>query len=261
MTYRICEKDSHLCNNNGSNRLIYDDCYYNQYIHGSVSPFIYQMYEGKFENCGKCRKDHFYHPYDLVDVESELRNQTRPASGCGAWKYNPNTRQPACKTFKSQPVKFEDPTRRYYYMDNPLDKQIGHYYKMQQPNYVPSPYNPAAPHRIPRRMPQPAPQESDLPAAEPVNAPQVVISTDPEKAILPAEKVEEDKIEGFRPIRRPMVRTPGKCLNSDTARCNLRGFSTFDPSVPVVYPPELCPIVFNNIKKPNGPGYFIPNYI
>ena len=73
MTNRICEKDSHLCNNNGSNRLIYDDCYYNQYIHGSVSPFIYQMYEGKFENCGKCRKDHFYHPYDLVDVERELK--------------------------------------------------------------------------------------------------------------------------------------------------------------------------------------------
>jgi hypothetical protein len=43
---------------------------------------------GKNENCGKCKYDKFWHPYDLVDVESELRNQTRPASKCGAYRYN-----------------------------------------------------------------------------------------------------------------------------------------------------------------------------
>ena len=30
--------------------------------------------------------------------------------------------------------------------------------------------------------------------------------------------------------------------------------STYDKSVPVTYAPEMCPIVFNNIKKPTSSG-------
>lgn len=31
--------------------------------------------------------------------------------------------------------------------------------------------------------------------------------------------------------------------------------STFDRSAPIIPIPELCPIVFNNIKRPTGPGF------
>ena len=231
MTNKFCEQNPFACDNNGSNRRIYDDCYYKQQLHDSVNPFFYMMYEGKHENCNKCRKDKFYHPYDLVDVESELRNQTRPLSACGGWKYNPNTKRPACQTTKSQPIKFESPFTNYIYHDNPTEKLIGHYYKMNQPN----------------------------------------IENKESKTTETTETTETTKpstVEGFKntyekPMRvdNPMISQPIKCMNSDTCTCNLHGFSTFDESVPVVYPPELCPIVFNNIKKPTNPGYFIPNYI
>lgn len=31
--------------------------------------------------------------------------------------------------------------------------------------------------------------------------------------------------------------------------------STFDPSNPIVMPPEACPIIQNNLVRPTGPGY------
>lgn len=33
--------------------------------------------------------------------------------------------------------------------------------------------------------------------------------------------------------------------------------STFDPSVKPVFAPDVCPIVYNNIPKPTGPGYVL----
>lgn len=73
-----------------SNRQIYDVCAYEQWLHTSTTPLNYALYMGKNENCGKCRYDKFWRPFDLVDVESELRNQTRPVSRCGILKYNKN---------------------------------------------------------------------------------------------------------------------------------------------------------------------------
>jgi hypothetical protein len=35
--------------------------------------------------------------------------------------------------------------------------------------------------------------------------------------------------------------------------------STFDKSVPIIAPPDLCPIVHNNIKKPVSKGYTMPD--
>lgn len=72
-----------------SNRLIYDNCSYQKELYESVSPLNYMLFEGKFENCNKCLYDKFWRPFDLVDVESELRNQTRPLSKCDQFKYNP----------------------------------------------------------------------------------------------------------------------------------------------------------------------------
>lgn len=72
-----------------SNRLIYDNCAYKKEIFESTSPLLYQMYEGKHENCNKCVSNKFWRPYDLVDIESELKNITRPNTKCVELKYNP----------------------------------------------------------------------------------------------------------------------------------------------------------------------------
>lgn len=74
-----------------SNNLIYDNCSYQQYLNNIQEQAHYRLYQGAYENKNKCRFDnHFIHPYDVVDVESELRNETRPASNCNMFKYNPN---------------------------------------------------------------------------------------------------------------------------------------------------------------------------
>jgi hypothetical protein len=76
-----------------SNRQIYDNCNYQKALYESTSPLSYLLYQGKFENCGKCIYDKFYTPYGLVDIETELRNQTRPLSNCDQFKYNPNCKR------------------------------------------------------------------------------------------------------------------------------------------------------------------------
>src|SRR5271156_5964704 len=35
--------------------------------------------------------------------------------------------------------------------------------------------------------------------------------------------------------------------------------STFDPSRPVVFDPQVCPIVYNNIPRRTHPGYHLPS--
>ena len=73
-----------------SNRSIYDNCAYSKQLYESTSPLKYQLYQGKYESCQKCRYDKFWTPYQLVDIETELRNQTRPLSKCDQFKYSPN---------------------------------------------------------------------------------------------------------------------------------------------------------------------------
>ena len=82
-----------------SNRLRYDNCAYAKTLAESVSPFAYMMYDGKFENGGKCKLDNAWRPYykEVVDVESDLKNITRPATKCPSLKYNPNCKKsPGC---------------------------------------------------------------------------------------------------------------------------------------------------------------------
>lgn len=97
------------CQNYGSfNRQIYDRCAYQKELYESTSPLQHQLYEGKFEHCGKCTfEDQFYRPFDLVDVESELLGINRPSSHCPQFKYNPNCQasKMCVSTFdKSMPV-------------------------------------------------------------------------------------------------------------------------------------------------------------
>ncbi len=81
-----------------SNRQIYDCCNYAQTLQQSVDPLQYNLYFGAGENCSKCidKKAWFKQDRQVVDIESELRNQTRPLSRCDFLKYNPN-----CKTSDS----------------------------------------------------------------------------------------------------------------------------------------------------------------
>ena len=76
------------------NRLSYDNCAYQKRLYESTSPLLYQLYDGKFENCDKCTyKNKFWRPYDLVELESELLNITRPNSKCAQLKYNPDCKK------------------------------------------------------------------------------------------------------------------------------------------------------------------------
>jgi hypothetical protein len=82
----------------GYNRLSYDNCAYEKKLNESVSPLMYRLYEGAFQNCNKCTyQNKFWRPYDLVDLESELKNITRPNTKCPQLKYNPDCkRSPNC---------------------------------------------------------------------------------------------------------------------------------------------------------------------
>lgn len=77
-----------------SNRQVYDCCKYAQDLKQSVDPLQYNLYFGAQENCSKCidKKAWFKQDVDVVNVESELWNITRPLSDCDQYKYNP-----ACK--------------------------------------------------------------------------------------------------------------------------------------------------------------------
>lgn len=60
----------------------------------------------------------------------------------------------------------------------------------------------------------------------------------------------------LRNLPRPSTRCPERKYDP---RCPRSEYcqSTFDKSVPITYPPDLCPVVCTNIKKPQNPGYAI----
>lgn len=81
------------------NHLSHDICAYNKFLKESVSPLAYQLDPLKFENCNKCRiqigtpggtaVSHING--NLVDLENDLRGQTRPLTHCPSHKFHPNT--------------------------------------------------------------------------------------------------------------------------------------------------------------------------
>jgi hypothetical protein len=78
-----------------STRLPYDPCAYNKHLSESVAPYAYQMFDGKFENCSRCVYDHYTRPFDgdITDVDSDLKNISRPTSKCPSRKYNPECKK------------------------------------------------------------------------------------------------------------------------------------------------------------------------
>lgn len=120
----------------GSNRLIYDNCSYQKQLYESTSPLSYQLSQYKYENCNKCVSDKFWTPYQLVDIESELKNQTRPLSHCDQFKYGPNCRTSGLclSTFnKSVPVVPAPEVCPIIYNNIPRQTKPG--YNLPNPNF------------------------------------------------------------------------------------------------------------------------------
>jgi len=105
-----------------SNRLIYDEETYQTNLNQSVGTYAYVLDPIRFENYNKCRMElgiiggtsvsHIQG--NLVDLESELRGQTRNASLCPASKYMPSKltednsyHQPANIRIKGTPARQE----------------------------------------------------------------------------------------------------------------------------------------------------------
>ena len=85
-----------------SNRLIYDECAYKKSLEESISPLKYMMYPGKYDNDSKCRIEFglvggngvSLFCGNLVDLESDLRGQTRLNSNCPTKMYSPPSEKP-----------------------------------------------------------------------------------------------------------------------------------------------------------------------
>lgn len=81
------------------NRLMYDQCSYKKDLDQSVGTLGYLLNPVKYENCTKCRHEFgivggtavSHIRGNLVDLENDLRNQTRPNSRCPSKKYTPPT--------------------------------------------------------------------------------------------------------------------------------------------------------------------------
>jgi hypothetical protein len=109
-----------------TNRLPYDDCAYNQSVHVLTDPLYYQLYLGKHENCNRCSHPTQPRNVPLVDIESELKNQTRAASLCANMKYSPyctysNLKPYGCLSTYDQKVPVEIPPELCLYDHNFID--------------------------------------------------------------------------------------------------------------------------------------------
>lgn len=87
------------------NRPIYDPCAYNKRLQESTSVLTYNLDPNRFYNCNQCRigfgivggNQVSISQCNLVDLESDLRNQTRLYSQCPEKKYLPLC-DPKCKS-------------------------------------------------------------------------------------------------------------------------------------------------------------------
>lgn len=83
-------------------RGIYDDCAYKRRLHEATSPLLYQINNNAYESCKKCLMTYpgfigtmggqgFGIGPDRIDVDSDLRGQTRLLTNCPSHKYNPKS--------------------------------------------------------------------------------------------------------------------------------------------------------------------------
>jgi len=84
-------------------RLSYDCCAYKKNIKQSEEPGFYQLYKGKYYNDNECRiqfgviggNEVSLKLSNLVDLESDLKGQTRVNTHCPQNKYFPMCKQPS----------------------------------------------------------------------------------------------------------------------------------------------------------------------
>jgi len=50
-----------------------------------------------------------------------------------------------------------------------------------------------------------------------------------------------------------------RCMYNYMPECKSSCISTNNPRNPIIYAPEICPIVYNNIPKNTSAGYHLPN--
>jgi len=94
------------------NRLRYDKCAYKQNLEESMAPGCYQFYAGKYDNANQCRvnfgivggNDVSLYKGNIVDLESDLRGQTRAGSLCPSKKFMPRCKQPLNEGLPSGPI-------------------------------------------------------------------------------------------------------------------------------------------------------------
>ena len=83
-------------------RGIYDDCAYKRRLHESTSPLLYKINPIAYESCSKCHQSYpgfigalggtgFGIGPNRVDIDSDLRGQTRLLTNCPSHKYNPES--------------------------------------------------------------------------------------------------------------------------------------------------------------------------
>ena len=74
------------------------------------------------------------------------------------------------------------------------------------------------------------------------------------KQYAPFDLVEEES--ELLGISRQATRCPSRLYHPNCKRSDIC-LSTYDKDVPIIYPPNLCPVVCNNIKKMKHPGYVL----
>ena len=93
------------------NRSLYDPCEYNTQLAENNSILTYNLDPTKFNRCNQCRvkrgvvggNNVSLSGCNLVDVESDLRNQTRIYSSCPQWKYQPKCKGTNCGKYTGLP--------------------------------------------------------------------------------------------------------------------------------------------------------------
>jgi hypothetical protein len=98
------------------NHLIYDTCAYQSALKQSTGIGAYMLYPGKYNHCRKCRmelgivggNDVSLFRGNLVDLESDLKGQTRAASLCPSHKYQPQCKQSCDSGLPSGPYDCDD---------------------------------------------------------------------------------------------------------------------------------------------------------
>lgn len=128
-----------IINKMSANRLSYDECSYKQALYQSVAPVNYTLDPIMYEHANKCRMElgvvggtNVSHiKGNLVDLENNLRGQTRPSTRCSQYKFQPPQDNILSSKEYIKPV--EHP---------PIDTTLHHLNSCQMINYAPIPKEP-----------------------------------------------------------------------------------------------------------------------